>query len=345
MWPAAIAAVAALAACGCGRQQAAPNVPGATGRAPEASSGPRQLIIFHAASLARPFADLEEVFEREHPGVDVVRESGASVGEARKITELGRKCDVYAAADYTVVDELLIPKYADFNLIFLRERIVIAYTQRSKYASEINGDNWYEILLRPDVKVGYANPLQAPVGWRTLLVWKLADLYYRDKLGGKSLYEALLEKIPEKHVVPDVGALQPLLESLELDYAFMYRATAMQHNLQWVKLPDQIDLGSEKYADFYAEAVVEVPDKAGKKKLRRGAPCLYGMTIVRGAEHPDLAVEWIKLVLSDEGQSVLKRSFLEPVNPPLCERIDLLPAELRDLARPFKGKAGGPRGG
>ena len=305
------------------------------------------MIIVQAASLARPFADLEAIFEREHPGVDVVRESGASVSEARKITELGRKCDVYAAADYTVVDDLLIPKYADFNLIFLRERIVIAYTQRSKYASEINSDNWYEILLRPDVKVGYANPQQAPVGWRTLLVWKLADLYYREKLGGKSLYKALVEKIPEKHVVPDVGALQPLLESLELDYAFMYRATAMQHNLQWVKLPDQIDLGSEEYADFYAKAVVEVPDKAGKKKVRRGAPCLYGITIVKGAEHPDLALDWIKLVLSDEGQAVLKRDFLEPISPPLCEQIDMLPAELRSLARPLQQRAGAgaPRSG
>jgi len=218
---AAAAVVAVALSAGCGRKgpqgpveppKVLPGEQAGAGAAAKSAGGPTttgadKLIIFHAASLARPFGDLEELFEKRHPGVDVVRESGASVSEARKITDLGRKCDVYAAADYTVVDDMLIPDHASYNILFLRERIVIAYTQRSKYAAEINSDNWYEILLRPDVKVGYANPLQAPVGWRTLIVWKLADDYYADKLGGKSLYEALLNKIPEKRVVPDRGAL------------------------------------------------------------------------------------------------------------------------------------------
>jgi molybdate/tungstate transport system substrate-binding protein len=293
------------------------------------------LVIFHAASLARPFGDLEELFEQQHPGVDVVRESGASVSEARKITELGRKCDVYAAADYTVVDDLLIPQFADYNLLFLRERVVVGYTERSRYASEINSDNWYRILLRPDVKVGYANPAVAPVGWRTLLVWKLADLYDH-KMGGKSIYEQLKAKIPSRYIVPDVAALEPLLESLEIDYAFVYKATAMQHNLQWVKLPDEIDLGSEQHADFYVRAEVTVPDKTGQTTKRRGAPCLYGITIVKEAPHPDLALEWLRLLFSEPGQKVLQRNFLETVRPPLCRDMSVLPKELQDLAKQTK---------
>lgn len=309
---------------------------GASVRGPEATSADK-LIIFHAASLARPFGDLEELFEKRHPGVDVVRESGASVSEARKITDLGRKCDVYAAADYTVLDDMLIPDHASYNILFLRERIVIAYTQRSKYAAEITSDNWHNILLRPDVKVGYANPLQAPVGWRTLIVWKLADDYYADKLGGKSLYEALLKKIPEKHVVPDVGALQPLLESLELDYAFMYKATAMQHNVQWVKLPDEIDLGNEKFADRYAKPQIELKDKLGRVKRRRGSPCVYGITILNDAPHPDLALEWLELLFGPEGQEILKRDFLEAISPPKCVQWNTLPAALQDLVEHFAG--------
>ncbi|MBC7287297.1 MAG: substrate-binding domain-containing protein, partial [Armatimonadetes bacterium] len=228
------AVLVTVAAAGCGRSERqaqsardvrAPVPQSASTEATGTAAGQRlgkspdnTLIIFHAASLARPFGDLEKLFEQRHPGVDVVRESGASLSELRKITELGRKCDVFASSDYTLIDELLIPNYASYDILFVRERIVVAYTQRSRYASEITSDNWYEILLRPDVKVGYANPLQAPVGWRTLLVWKLADRHYGKKIGGKSIYEGLRKKIPDKHVVPDVAALEPLLESLELDY-------------------------------------------------------------------------------------------------------------------------------
>lgn len=298
------------------------------GTAGPASEKGQQLVIFHAASLARPFGDLEELFEQQHPGVDVVRESGASVSEARKITELGRRCDVYAAADYTVVDDLLIPHFADYNLLFLRERIGLGYTQRARYASEIDSDNWYRILLRPEVKVGYANPAVAPLGWRTLLVWKLADLYYHQG-GSKSIYEQLKAKIPGRYIVPDAAALEPLLESLEIDYAFVYQATAMQHNLQWVKLPDQIDLGNEQHADFYARAEVTVPDKTGRATKYRGTPCLYGLTILKEAPHPELALQWLKFLFSEPGQQALQRHFLEPVNPPLCREKDVLPKELQ----------------
>lgn len=324
---------AALAVTGCGKQEQAttPPLEPAASPTPAAGSGGAQLIIFHAASLARPFRDLEELFRERHPGVEVVRESGASVGEARKISDLGRKCDVYASADYTVLDDVLIPDHASYNILFARERIVLAHTQRSKYATEVTGENWYEIVLRPDVNVGYANPALAPVGWRTLLSWKLTDLHYKDKLKGKSFYDQMKAKVPAKHVVPDVAGLEPLLESLELDYAFMYKATAMQHNLQTVKLPDEVDLGSEKLAEQYAKAEVTMKDKDGKEQTRRGAPCVYGITIVKAAPHPDLAVEWLKLLFSEEGQEIMKASFLESVAPPLCRDPSVLPAELQDL--------------
>lgn len=325
---------AALGMSGCGKQEqaAAPPVgPVGPPPAPAAGGEGAQLTIFHAASLARPFRDLEQLFRERHPGVEVVRESGTSVGEARKISDLGRKCDVYASADYTVVDDVLMPDHAGYNILFARERIVLAHTQRSKYATELTGDNWYEIVLRPDVHVGYANPALAPVGWRTLLTWKLADLHYKDKLKGRSFYEQMKAKVPAKHVVPDVAGLEPMLESLELDYAFMYKGTAMQHNLQTVKLPDEVDLGSEEFAEQYAKAEVTMKDKDGKEQTRRGAPCVYGTTIVKDAPHPELAVEWLKLLFSEEGQEIMKADFLESVAPPLCRDPGVLPPELRDL--------------
>jgi len=310
--------------------------PAESNRGESATQPEDKLIIFHAAGLARPFADLEKIFEEAHPGVDVQRESGPSVGVARKITDLGRKCDLYAAADYSVISDMLIPDYTDFQLLFLKEHIVVAYTQRSKYASEINSSNWYEILLRPDVSVGYANPAVSPVGWRTLLVWKLAEPYYKQELNGKSLFAQLEAKIPPQNIVPDVQALEPKLESLDLDYAFMYKSTAEQHNLQYVQLPEDIDLSSPSKAAFYAKATVQVKGKDGKTKLRKGGPIVFSITQLKDAEHPRLASEWLKLMFSKQGQEVFKQDFMETLYPPLAPDVSKVPAELQRLVKPLE---------
>ncbi|RLB35213.1 MAG: tungstate ABC transporter substrate-binding protein WtpA, partial [Deltaproteobacteria bacterium] len=63
-----------------------------------------KLIIFHAGSLSIPFKQISEAFVGTHPNVRVVREAAGSRTCARKISDLGRPCDVMASADYTVIE-------------------------------------------------------------------------------------------------------------------------------------------------------------------------------------------------------------------------------------------------
>jgi len=80
----------------------------------------------------------------------------------RKVTDLHKPADIVAVADYTLIPQLLVPNYTDFYVLFATNEIVIAFTDQSKYADEINSDNWYEILARPDVKFGFSDPNQDP---------------------------------------------------------------------------------------------------------------------------------------------------------------------------------------
>ena len=84
-----------------------------SGRAFGAMSG--EVIIFNAGSLTIPLATMEKRFEARYCGVDVLREAGGSRKCARKITDLKKPCDIMASADYTAIDQLLIPQYADWN--------------------------------------------------------------------------------------------------------------------------------------------------------------------------------------------------------------------------------------
>lgn len=66
------------------------------------------ITIFHAGSLAYPFREVIKEFNKEHPGIKVLTESSGSVAGARKITDLNRICDIFATADYKVIEELLL---------------------------------------------------------------------------------------------------------------------------------------------------------------------------------------------------------------------------------------------
>ncbi|MDH4241767.1 MAG: substrate-binding domain-containing protein, partial [Phycisphaerae bacterium] len=114
-------------------------------RSSRLTTNSQQLIIFHAGSLAVPFKQLCEEFNIHHPDVKIIREAAGSRVCARKIADLHRPCDVLASADYTVIDTLLIPEYADWNIKFAANEMVIAFRKDSRRADQINKDNWHDI--------------------------------------------------------------------------------------------------------------------------------------------------------------------------------------------------------
>ncbi|MCX5692581.1 MAG: substrate-binding domain-containing protein, partial [Candidatus Omnitrophica bacterium] len=127
-----------------------------------------KLTIFYAANLISVMNDLEREFEKLHPDTELIAESSGSILAIRKVTELNMPCDLIFVADYKLIDKMLAPKYTNWALAFYKDRIVIAFTEKSRYTNEINAQNWFKILMRPDVKYGYANPNLAPVGYNTL---------------------------------------------------------------------------------------------------------------------------------------------------------------------------------
>ena len=111
-----------------------------------------KITIYHAGSLAAPMAKIEALYEAANPGVDVLRESGGSAALARKITDLGGGCDVFLSADYMVIEKLLRPAGADWNVTFASNAIVLMYGPKSKYKDEVNTKNWTKVMMRPDVR-------------------------------------------------------------------------------------------------------------------------------------------------------------------------------------------------
>lgn len=289
-------------------------------------AGPRELIVFHAGSLSVPFRDLSELFTHGHPNVSVKAEAAGSRDTARKVSDLGRRCDVLGSADYKVVENLLMPEFADFNIRFATNCMGIAYTNASRMADKIGPESWPDVLLEPDVAFGRSDPDSDPCGYRTVMVFQLAERHY----GRPALAERLEEKHDGRFIRPKETDLLALLEAGEIDYMFIYRSVARQHGLRFLELPDDVNLGSAELAEVYAAAQMKVTGKEpGEFLTRVGAPIVYSVTIPKNAPSPDLAEEYVALLLSPEGQRIMDGNGQAPIVPPVTGEYDRLPASLK----------------
>ncbi len=291
----------------------------------------QQLIIFHAGSLAVPLKQICQEFNTHHPKVKIIREAAGSRMCARKITDLNRRCDIMASSDYTVIKKLLIPEYADWNIKFASNEMVIAFDKNAHRANHINKDNWYDILLEKDVAFGRSDPNADPCGYRTVLTMMLAEKFYNrpglvDKMAAKD----------QRYIRPKEVDLLALLETGVIDYIFIYRSVASQHNLQYLVLADEINLKKAVLSDLYKTASVRLTGKTPRTFITKvGEPIIYGITIPNNAPNSKLALAFLTFLLdTDSGGAILEQNGQSLVIPSPSDTYDKLPESLKIFALP-----------
>lgn len=268
-----LTALAIAALCACDR-------PG--GR--EGTTAPKDtVVVFVAASLTNAIRPQLDSFSAR-TGVVVLTESGGSMDHVRKMTELHRIPDLVLLADDEVFPKHLVPNYTTWWADFARNRMVVAYTDRSRHAGEITDANWFEVVTRGDVEVGRADPKVAPVGYRTLILFTLAELRY----GKPGLANALAARAPERNVRADAAALAGLLSAGELDYIYEYESVARAQGFRYVVMPPEIV----------------------------GRPVTYALSIPTGALHRRPAEQLLAELESPEGQARLRAAFVDMLAVP-----------------------------
>lgn len=266
--------------------------------------------LYAAASLAAPLQPVRDSFARR-TGATIAEEHGGSLELARRITELHRVPDVIALADQEVFDELLVPSATRWYARFATNRMVIAYTARSRHAREMSAASWWRVLLRDDVLVGRTDPALAPAGYRTLITFALAEQFYHQP----ALAARLAARSPSRLQRANAAELAALLEAGELDYIVDYESLARAHGFQWVRLPAEIDLGDVRQAARYATASVRV--RSGRDSvIRRGAPIMYGVSVPRQAAHAAAGAQFVALLLAPEGRAMLRRQHVDALEHP-----------------------------
>ncbi len=292
--------------------------------------GRTRLRVLTAGSLSLPFRELGRLFQEEHPEVDFLLESRGSRECARMIASLGRPWDVFASADYKVIDELLLPDRAEFNIRFATNEMVLAWKEGSPGAEGIDRSNWFRYLARKGVILGRSDPDSDPCGYRTVMVLQLAERFY----GKAGLAERILEHSGEIGLRPKETDLLALLEAGEIDFLFIYRSVAVQHGLGFLRLPPEINLGDPARAALYETARVRVKGKRpGLFTEVKGSPIQYSVTIPRDGPNRKAALAFLRFLLSPVGRAVMEKNGQACIVPAACRSLQALPPELRPFCR------------
>ncbi|MDQ7095044.1 extracellular solute-binding protein [Desulfosporosinus sp. PR] len=271
-------------------------------------NSPKTLRIIHAGALQGVIGHCLELFAKQLPALTVQSKSVGSREGAKRLLA-GEIYDIVALADQALFAELLVPDLVRNYFIFASDQIVIGYTPFSKGSKEITPENWADMLIQSQSSFAHSDHHLDPCGYRTLMVWQLAEIFY-NKPG---LYTALANACIPSTVYPKSVELAQALLKGDVDYAFLYSSEAKQLGLPYIVLPAKINLSSPACANFYDQAFVAVESKIpGTNTIIHGKPIEFAIGISRESQAPELAQSFVDLLTGPLGCAILEDCGLIP---------------------------------
>jgi molybdate/tungstate transport system substrate-binding protein len=304
--------VIVLAACGVFSSSSSSS---SDDSAAAASNG--NVTIYHAGSLVGLMDDTLAPAFTAATGIATSLLAKGSVKLANLIVN-GSQADVFISADASVNTELLMGD-ANGNLIswyvtFGETSVGLGYYPESPYADVFaaveNGSMlWYEALLQnPDMKLGRTDPDADPKGYRTVMMFELAEEYYN----ATGLVSGILGNATNRDQIFSEENLETYLTSGDLDVGFFYAVEAGSlSGVTFITLPEEINMGNPALDDEYA-TVSYTNSETGT--VYNGSASIYTVAILNNATHMSEAEEFVAYLLSSDGQTLLSAQGMEAAN-------------------------------
>jgi len=271
------------------------------------SDAPRvEMTVFAAGSLARPLrAALDSISAAG--GTTVRLEIMGSRELLRAVTSLGRTPDLIVSADAEELEQALIPDFVATSTTFATNRVVLALSPKSALSPKLTAMNWADMVAGGSLRVARADPARAPLGYRTQLVWQLAER----ALVRPGLAARLAAASPEALMRGNESDLAALLESGDADAAWCYESLARSLKIPYVRIGDAVDLGSVADSATYRLATVRIAgNRPGHSITVTGIPIRYAIAVLRSG--PDVI-----------GATMLRERLLDSTSVRIMRRIGL----------------------
>lgn len=280
---------------------------GLTGCRSERGEAGAPLTVLAAGSLARPLrAALDTIAATGGPRVQL--EVMGSREMIRAVTMLGRTPTLLVTADADELEQALMPRYVSQSTTFARNRIVLALSPKSERASGVTNTNWIDMVAGGTLAVARADPKRAPLGYRTQLVWTLAEL----ETQRAGLAARLAAASPERLLRGSEADLAALLESGDADAAWCYESLARALGLRFIRIGDRIDLGSDADAVSYRRATLRIVGAASEDSTAvAGAPIRYSIALPANGADPAGAIILQERLLDSTSTRIMRRIGLD----------------------------------
>jgi len=246
--------------------------------------------IFHADSLAGPMSGLKKAFEANHSGVTINLTSSTSRQLADRILK-GDTCDVFAPSSSAIANELVTKNAAAWSVVFSANEIVVITAKGNPQGIHQIAD-----LAKPGVIfVRITGEKDLGTG-RTIEFLKRAAT-----LEGKpELAQMIIDAAAVENSVPDtVRAVRE--GKANAGVVYFSAAVAAKKDLEIIRFPASVNL-SESIQNAAA-----VPGTA---------------------KNPKEATEFVRFILSAEGQAILTEAGQPPIVPAI--RKGDVPADVKN---------------
>ncbi len=232
------------------------------------------LRVFAATSLTDAFGELAKTFEEDNPGVEVRLNLESSTTLLAQIQQ-GAPADVYGSSAEEEMDKAVKDGLvAGDPKIFAKNREVIMVPKENPANIRSLRD-----LARPGVKLVLTEEGVPSTDYAIEILGKANARY------GSGFKEDVLSNVVSQE--PNVRAAVGRVAHGDYDGTFSYASDYTPDIRERVK-------------------VIEIPEDLN-------IVATYPVAALKGAESPELAREWVDLVVSAEGQRVLKKWGFEPV--------------------------------
>jgi molybdate/tungstate transport system substrate-binding protein len=268
---------------------------------PAAASAAEPVRVLYAGSLVNLMEHgVGPAFDKA-TGLSFQGFAAGSQGLANQIKGKLRQGDVFVSAAPGVNASLTGDangNWVSWYVLFAQSPVVIGYNPRSRFAADLRGKPWYEVLQEPGIRIGRTDPKLDPKGLLTERLMQHAEqVYHQPGLAAHVLGdpENPAQVLPEETLI---GRLQ----SGELDVGFFYSTETADAHIPAIALPK------------------EVAEKAQ-----------YTVTVLNQAPNASGGARFVAFLLGRQGAALLKQHGLDLLPPTLSGDAQAVPAQVRAL--------------
>ncbi len=236
---------------------------------------------------------------------------------------------VFLSVGAAAIEKLWPAHRAKFALSLATDRLVVAYSPRSRYYTQLNAirsgarplSSLFSLFLTPGFRLGRTNPDQDPQGAYFIMMTKLAQTYLHLPAGEAARALGITGSSPfgSSSQIFDETALPTDIATGVVDAGSDFVSEAKQYGLDYINLPPALDFASPSELPRYKTVSLTVSGKRQAGNLIN----LDGTLVLPAKGSPVAAVDekadqgFLAFMLSKKGRSVLTASGYSMVPPVL----------------------------